>query len=337
MSESSQPVTIQALARAVPQALAMLAAMDLDVFTPLAGGPLTAGQLAARVGVGADRLLPMVRVLAATGLLCAQADRFANSPEAAQFLVRGKPGYMGSVYSLWADMWGAELLTARSIRSGIPQARHDFAQMSEGQMREFLSGSDSGAVSAARLLLSARDLSGCRSLLDVGGGTGGLAMTIAEHLPAVRVTVVDLPQVVPFVRERAERYRGGEYAHVFRRVSVLAADVTREPIDGVYDVAVCNRFIQVLAPGDAQAAIATTATALQPDGQLYIMGHVLDDGGLSPPTAVNFGLLALNLYEGGQPYTEQQHRQWLGDAGFVDITREMLPNGYSLLSARKAA
>ncbi len=43
----------------------------------------------------------------------------------------------------------------------------------------------------------------------------------------------------------------------------------------------------------------------------------------------------LNLYDHGQAYTESEHRQWLADAGFVDVSRRTLPGGFSLMSARK--
>src|SRR5689334_22022020 len=151
--------------------------MELDLFSPLRDGPLTSEQIAQELGVEAARLRPLLALLAATGLLRGEADgRFTNSPEAAAFLVRGQPGYMGSVHELWSDMWRAELHTASSVRSGKPQAAHDFSAMSADELHAFIRGSHSGAISAARLLLTARDLSDCHQLLDVGGGSGGLAI-----------------------------------------------------------------------------------------------------------------------------------------------------------------
>jgi len=51
-----QPTTIQHLASAVYPSLAMLAGMQLDVFTPLNNGPLTAAQLADTLNVNAEKL-----------------------------------------------------------------------------------------------------------------------------------------------------------------------------------------------------------------------------------------------------------------------------------------
>jgi SAM-dependent methyltransferase len=325
-----RPTIIPSLAGSVPQALALLAGMELDLFPPLRDGPLTTDQISQALGVGAARLQPLLALLAATGLLMGEPDgRFTNSPEAAAFLVRGQPGYMGSVHELWADMWRAELRTARSVRSGKPQAAHNFAAMSADELHAFIRGSHSGAVSAARLLLAARDLSDCHQLLDVGGGSGGLAITMSAALPAIRATVVELPLVAPIT----QRFVDEASAH--HTVKVAIADVARDPLPCRGDVAVCNRFVQVLAPDAAARAIAHIAEALEPGGIVYIMGQVLDDSRLSPPAAVAFGLLALNMYAGGQAFTEADHRGWLDGAGFVNIRREMLPNGYSLMSARK--
>ena len=64
----------------------------------------------------------------------------ANTPEAAQFLVRGKPTYMGSAHTLWAEFGDAGLKTAESVRTGIPQAQHDYGTMSEDELVVTLGG-----------------------------------------------------------------------------------------------------------------------------------------------------------------------------------------------------
>jgi hypothetical protein len=48
-------------------------------------------------------------------------------------------------------------------------------------------------------------------------------------------------------------------------------------------------------------------------------------------------LLLVNIFDGGESYTEQEHRAWLQEAGFVDIERAsgLLPDEHSLITARK--
>ena len=46
-------------------------------------------------------------------------------------------------------------------------------------------------------------------------------------------------------------------------------------------------------------------------------------------------LFFLNVFDEGQVYTEQEHRDWLADAGFEHYERLLLPNNMSMVSARK--
>jgi hypothetical protein len=46
-------------------------------------------------------------------------------------------------------------------------------------------------------------------------------------------------------------------------------------------------------------------------------------------------LIYLNVYNEGQAYTEREHKEWLKEAGFEDFERKILPDGFSLIRARK--
>ena len=92
-----RPDTIQALRWGADAAFAMLAGLQLDIFTPLQGGPLTPMQLAEAIGVGPARLRLLLYALVAAGLLTEQDGRFANTPEAQHFLVQGTPTSLGPI------------------------------------------------------------------------------------------------------------------------------------------------------------------------------------------------------------------------------------------------
>ena len=99
-----RPETIERLGRAVYPSLAMLAGMELDLFTPLRDGPMTPGQLADALEVNAGKLRPLLYSLVAAGLLEVVDERFSNVPESQKFLVRDSPDYLGGRrYSLLDD------------------------------------------------------------------------------------------------------------------------------------------------------------------------------------------------------------------------------------------
>ena len=70
-----RPDTIDSLADAVFPAMAMLAGMKLDVFSPLKNGPLTAGEIAAEIGVPPRQLGPLLYALVEANLLVVETER----------------------------------------------------------------------------------------------------------------------------------------------------------------------------------------------------------------------------------------------------------------------
>jgi hypothetical protein len=92
----TSPETIGRLQAGVAPALAMLAGMQLDIFTHLADQPLLADELATVLGVASDRLSRLLYALVVSGLLERQGDGFANAPEAAA------PFWSKAVPATWA-------------------------------------------------------------------------------------------------------------------------------------------------------------------------------------------------------------------------------------------
>jgi O-methyltransferase domain/Dimerisation domain len=243
-----KPATIFRHAYGVYPPLAMLAGMQLDLFTPLTGGPMTATALADVIGVNAARLRPLLYALVHAELLTVDGDRFANTPEADLYLVRGRAAYMGSTHELYSDLWGAALSAAQSIRAGAPQRKHDFAAMSDEELAAFFRGLHAGALATGRQLATTFGFERFRHLLDVGGGSGGVAIALCQSCPDLEAAVVELPRVARIAQSIVKE------AKLAGRVQVQVADILERVPDGRFDVAVLRFLIQVLAPAQARAA-----------------------------------------------------------------------------------
>jgi SAM-dependent methyltransferase len=313
-----RPDTIQALRWGADAAFAMLAGMQLDLFTALQDGAQTPSQLAAALGVGAGRLRLLLYALVAAGLLKEQNGRFANTPEAQHFLVQGTPTSLGPLHRHLAAQWTFKLQTAASIQTGVPQAHLDFTQASAEALEAFLRRINVSTVAAAQEVGARYDFAAIRTLVDVGGGAGGMAVTLTQAYPQLQATVVDLPTVTPITAKLVAE------AGATARVTVHAADVVRAPVPGTYEVAIVRELLQVLSAYEAQQVLQHIGAALTPGGRLFIIGQILDDTQTTPREAVGFNLIFLNTFYTGESYTEGEHRAWLQAAGFVNVVREPL-------------
>jgi len=294
---------------------AMLAGMKLDLFTPLKDGPLHTEQLASKLGVNAGKLGPLLYALVIAGLLIEEDGAFSNTPETDEFLVKGKDGYLGDAHKIWYSNLLASLKTAETIRTGIPQTKYDWANMPTADLKALMEGMASHDVEFAHWLSDRYDFSECLSLLDAGGGSGTLAITMTQIHPNLTATVVDLPQVTPITEQTVLDAGASD------RVKVVSADLTRDPIPGNYDAAILNSVTQTLSAEEVSQVINNVGGVVNPGGALYIFGSgMLENSRLSPRAAVDINLVLINVYDDGQSYTEDEYRAWLEDAGFENIT-----------------
>ena len=117
---------------------------------------------------------------------------------------------------------------------------------------------------------------------------------------------------------------------------VETAGLLDKPLSGNFDIATVRAVFQVLSGDDCEKAARNIAAALPSGGEIFIIGSVLDDGGLTPEICVAHNVQFLNVFDDGETYRKAQYRDWLTNAGFIDIVRKPQAQGRSLMTARKA-
>jgi SAM-dependent methyltransferase len=311
-ASAPEPVVLDSLDALVYRATNVLAGIELDLFTPLEHGPLSADEIADAVGVEAARLRPLLYALVVVGLLTLEEERFANTVEADYYLVRGRPHYWGHAQTYWSDIWSAALRTAESIRTGKPQARHDYARMPEDELEEFLHGLHPWSYWAGVRLARKHDFSTCRHILDAAGGSGALAIALTETLPDLHVTVAELPEVAPVTQRFIER------AGLSERVHVVAIDLISQPLTGYFDAAVLKAFIQTISLQEGALALRNIHRALEPGSRIFVCDWPLDDCRLTPEDLVLFSPVFRSIYDHGQKYTITEYKDLLVQTGYTD-------------------
>jgi hypothetical protein len=322
------PETVRRLSYDVFSSFAFLAALELDLFTPLANGPLEAGALANLVKVDPHRIRNLLYVLVEAGLLRIDGDRYANTEEAQHYLVRGSPHYVGGAFEQFKVGWSIALHhTVKSLRTGVPQSR--WMDLPEPIKAAWLRGlrpqNDLTALELARRW----DLSGCRTFADLAGGAGELSIALARQFTSLHATIFEHPSTVPITKQLITEVGATE------RVSVVTADVIDGHLEGEFDAAAMRFFLQMLPEKQAIRAIHNAASVLRRGGALYVCDLILDDSRTTPREVVRIGVVFLNLFDSEEIFTESDYRRWMGEAGLVGIERVVTPYGFSIMRGAK--
>lgn len=171
------------------------------------------------------------------------------------------------------------------------------------------------ASAIAPRLAKAIDLSGCRWLLDLGGGPGTYAVHFCLENPDLTATVFDLATTEPFARSVARRY------DVADRVAFAAGDYFEDAVPGGFDVAWLSQILHAEDPDGCLAILRKAAGALGPGGTVFVHDFMLRDSLDGPEFATLFSLNMLLVTPHGQAYSEGQIREMMEQVGLRDIER----------------
>ena len=328
---SIEPVAIMRNLHTVFPSIALLAGVQLGIFTILENGPRNARDIAQSLRVREAKLAPLLYALVVAGVLQIEGNVFSNTLEANTFLVKNNPEYLGGLVEFYIMLWSMTQSTADSIRTGTPRAKFDFQTLPEKELEAYFRRQIHSSISGGEDIAAAIDFSSFEKLLDAGGGTGGAAMAICRKYPRLKATVADLPKVAHlaagFIAE----------AGMSDRINVSAVDLCAESPANAYDAVLLRAVIQTFPKDDALKILRNIGLSMPSGGKIFIVGSILDNSRLSPPSAVAYSLVFLNTYENGGAYTEDEYREMLASSGFaeVSVVHDALSDGMGIVRAAK--
>jgi hypothetical protein len=335
-SPAVSPDRIMQLGDAFKSAKTLLSAVELGVFTALAGGPMDAVALRRCINIHERGARDFFDALVALKLLDRDDHgRYANTPETACYLDRGKSEYIGGAFELRNARqyrpWGS---LSEALRSGKPQSgargSGNFdAYYSDPAVRDNVVKGMTGSVLAVAEAIAAKFPWHChRTFFDIGAAEGALPVAIARaHLHLVGGGF-DLPAVGAlfdaYVAEHglADRLRfvpGDFFVDAFPKADVL-----------ILGRVLHNWDLRI------KAMLLTKAyDALPKDGVLVVYESLIDDARRENAQALLASLNMLVISEGGFDFSGVDCISWMRDAGFRDMRIEPLTAGYSMVIAIK--
>lgn len=303
------------------------AAVQLDLFTALDDGPLTAAAVAEKCGTEAEATTRLLNALTAMALIEKHQDTYAPTQASQNFLSKRGQNYLGYMighHRQLVDSWNR---LDDSVRTGRPVRSR--ASSDETWRENFLMGMFNNAMFLAPRIVGHLDLQERRRLLDLGGGPGTYAIHFCRRYPQLHAVVFDLPTTRPFAEKTIDRFGLSDRIR-FQAGNFLEDDPGRD-----FDVAWLSHILHGEGPDDCRRIVAKAAEALQPGGLLLIHEFILDNDMAHPLFPALFSLNMLLGTEQGRSYSEAQLREMIAAAGGRDIRRIPIdtPNDSGILAA----
>jgi ubiquinone/menaquinone biosynthesis C-methylase UbiE len=314
-------------------AQAIVAGVELDVFTHIAEGKRTAKEIAHAAGATERGTEHLLDALVGLGYLNKRSTKYGLEPVAKRFLVRNKEGYIGGFVYETKLTWPGWAQLTDVVRSGSPVEAVD----TEKGGREFfpklveaIFPLSFGAGRAAVAALPEKNRRRLKNILDVAAGSAAWSLAFAQAIPEARVTVLDYPEVTPIARQFAEKFgMADRYDTIEGNLREIDFGLNR------YDLVILGYIIHSEGQQWGRKLITKSYEALKDGGLLLIAEVIPNDTRTGPALSLLFGLNMLLHTEQGDVFTMREYREWLKGAGFKKVTTIEVPAPSPLILATK--
>ncbi|HUR34090.1 MAG TPA: methyltransferase [Vicinamibacterales bacterium] len=297
----------------------LLSAIELGLFTELAGGPQPREALAGRLGLHPRSQRDFLDTLVALGFLTRTGETYANTPDTDLFLDRNKPSYIGGIlemanhrlYPFWGHL-------TEGLRTGSPQNEvkgggpglFETLYADKARLKEFLAAMSGISHGANLTIARAFPWKDYRTFVDVGTAQGDLAAQVALANPHLSGTGFDLPEVAPIFEE----YVGG--LGLAGRVRFQAGNFFEDDLPAG-DVIMMGHILHDWDLPTKMMLIGKAYRALPAGGALIVYESIIDDDRSQNAFGLMMSLNMLIETPGGFDYTGADCQGWMKDAGFA--------------------
>jgi ubiquinone/menaquinone biosynthesis C-methylase UbiE len=314
---------------------AIKAAIELDIFTPLADLPATADAIARHAKASPRGIRILCDFLTVLGFLTKSGDRYALAPDTAVFLNRRSPAYAGGMleFLLSDHLRGAfDLLTGSVRKGGTAQPRDGSVAPEHPMWISFAHSMGPLMAPAASGLaeLIGLDPNRATKVLDIAAGHGVWGLAFAKKFPRAQVVALDWAPVLEVAHENARA------AGVGNRFTTIAGSAFDVELGDNYDVVLVPNFLHHFNTADCIRFLKRAHTALRHGGTLVIVEFVPNEDRVTPPGIAGFSLIMLATTPEGDAYALAEYSHMLAQSGFSEPDQHSLPASMNVaLVARK--
>jgi 3-hydroxy-5-methyl-1-naphthoate 3-O-methyltransferase len=314
------------------------AVKGFDFFTVLAGLESQVGgidEIARHFGFHPRPVDVMTTQFVARGLLEREGDRLRLTATAREHLVASSPWFLGPYFPKLTDRPIA-LDLIEVLRTDRPanyaSRKHEVdwhkAMETEAFAEEFTAAMDCRGRLCAQALARHIDLGRRRRLLDIAGGSGIYACSLAARFPELMASVLEKPPV-DRIAQRAIDKRGYGV-----RVSVVTGDMLTEPLPEGYDVHLWSNVLHDWDVPIVKQILQASAAALEAGGEIVIHDAFLNADKTGPLPIAGYSVLLMHVTQ-GRCFSVREMATWLQEVGFSEPEEVPSAVGRSALVAHR--
>ena len=322
MKERLDPGHIMQTATAFWASKVLLTAVELDLFTALGEGKISAPQLGKALGLHPRGTYDFFDALVALKFLERDGDgpegTYKNTPETAAFLNKKSPTYIGGLPEMLnARLFGFWNNLGTALKTGQPQnevkqgGKSMFEELysDSGRLAQFLDAMTGFQAANFTLLAEKFTFSKYKTVCDIGGALALLSRIVGARHQHLTFDSFDLPPVAPLAQKQIKA------AGMDERIKAVAGDFFEQEFPKA-DVVTMGNILHDWNLEKKKVLIRKAYAALPDGGAFIAVENLIDDARRENAFGLLMSLNMLIEFGDAFDYTGADFREWCSEAGF---------------------
>lgn len=288
---------------------------------------MTVDEIAALSSAQKGPLEGLLDACTAIGLLRRQGNLYGNSHVSDAYLVEGRPLYLGDIIEVqsietgnWERLYS--LVISGDTSAGGGARREVTPELFTMAMNNL------GMLGEAEALANAVDLSGCKTMIDVGCGSGIYSITLCRHYPDLVATLLDTKDVLEITSRLIKK------SDVQDRINTKPIDILKDSFGKDMDAALLSDVLY--QDGSMCIQILRSAyEALAAGGMLIVRGYYADPEKSQPVHGSLFALGQLLFDANREVISIPVLHNWIKKVGFKIVASHALTERSTCVLANK--
>ena len=336
MDQHVTPEPILQLGLAFWGSKTLLSAVEIGLFTELAVGPRSAGELAAALDLHSRGVHDFLDALVALGMLERIDGAYGNAAPADLFLDRNKPSYVGGLLEManarLYPFWGS---LTEALRTGHPQNEAKVGEnfftalyQDPDRLQQFLQAMTGISIGDAIAIAELFPWDRYKTVMDIGTAEGCLPVQVALRHPHLSGGGFDLPAVGPIFDRHVTSFG------LTDRLRFHPGDFFTDALPTA-DVIVMGHLLHDWSHDQKLTLLRKAYDALPAGGALIVYESIIDDERRTNAFGLLMSLNMLIETQEGFDYTGADCQSWMKDAGFRDTYVQPLAGPDSMVVGTK--
>jgi SAM-dependent methyltransferase len=313
---------------AYQQTAALKAAIELEIFTAIAEGNTTAAAIAKRSGAAERGVRILCDFLTILGFLAKDGSKYALAPDAALFLDKRSPAYVGGAIEFLLTPHireGHELLTEAVRRGGTAMGQGTLEPENPDWVKFAKAMMPLMYMPAQLMAAELRKGGEAHKVLDIAAGHGIFGIAVAKQNPRAQIYGADWKNVLEVASKNAHAMGVGDRYHL------IPGSAFESDFGGGYDLVLVPNFLHHFDAPTCTSFLRKVHGALVPGGRAAIVEFVPNPDRVTPPSAAAFSMTMLSSTPSGDAYTFAEIESISKKAGFARVELSTAEIGFESL------